>query len=129
MGVIRSHSHHRGVKLLVEQKVIGQVFRRLERQADHCARAGLVADSLQVVKRLQATVVGVQGVVGMNLAVKVRIAGLYTQQIAMRAGIEPFLINLTRLLAQRKGNPQRRILPGIDGLDSLQQAGDLADKS
>ena len=63
-----------------------------------------------------------------DLAVKVGIGGLDSQQITVRPGIEPLLIDLARLLPQGEGDSQRRIIAGVDGLYGLEQAGDFAHK-
>ena len=64
----------------------------------------------------------------MNLMIEVRVGGFDAQQIPVGAGIEPLLIDLAGLLAEGEGDAERRIIPGIDGLDGLQQTGDLADE-
>ena len=128
MRIIGPHPDHGCAEALIEQQVVGQVCARLERHADHRPGAGLIADFLEVVQALQAPVVGVQAVVGMYPAIEVGVAGLDPEEVPVRAGGEPFLVDFPGLLAQREGDPQGRVVPRVDGLDGLDQAGDLVDE-
>ena len=68
-----------------------------------------------------------EGILRMDLMVKVRIAGFYAKEIPMRASIEPFFIYLAGLLAKREGDAQG-LSARIYCLDCLEQAGNFADE-
>ena len=69
MRIVGPHADHRSVELLVEQQVVGHVFRRLERHTYHSPRTCLITNLFEIVKRLETAVVRM--VRRVNLSVQV----------------------------------------------------------
>ena len=127
VGVVGPHADHRGVEFPVEQQVAGEVLGCLPGETDHGPGAGLEAAFLELLQGPEAAVEAVVG--GMDPGIEVRIGGLDAKEIAVRAGREPFLVDLPGLLPERERDAEGRIA-GLrrEGLDGPDEAGNLLDK-
>ena len=93
----RPHADHDDLLLLEEQDVTGELFDTLAGQADHHARAELVAD---VVEQAQAIATALPTVIRrVKPTVEIGITGFDAQQIAFGAGLEPGAVGRLGLFA------------------------------
>ena len=105
----RADADHMRAQLLQKTKIFNQIFRGLDRCADHHSGADLITDLAQreqtVLSILQTQLSRMQG------SIVVFIGSLMPQQITIRAGVIKRLIALAAALAQREGNGAIREFP------------------